>query len=69
VTAIGGCGGVIHFYDLVHAAKGVDPVEEIKKKVVSRMDELGRSYSVGHGRVVRSTGPRWHQVVLDIVVE
>ena len=59
-------GGWVHFYDFVHAVKDEDPVEKVRARVVERLDGLDARVEAGAGRVVRSTGPNWYQVVLDI---
>ncbi|MCL1976983.1 MAG: class I SAM-dependent methyltransferase family protein [Candidatus Bathyarchaeota archaeon] len=61
-------GGWIHYFDFQHAAKGEDPVEKTRQKVVVCLDALGVSYSFGCSRVIRSIGPCWYQTVLDICV-
>jgi len=59
-------GGWIHYYDFEHASKGEDPVEKVKAKVTEKLRNLGIRFTVALGRIVRSTGPNWYQVVLDI---
>jgi len=62
-------GGWIHYYDFVHAAKSEEPVVKAKDKVTEKLNGLGVSYTIPFGRVVRATGPRWFQVVLDIFID
>jgi len=59
-------GGTVHYYDFVHAKKAEDPVEKVKLKVAEKLLTHGFSFDITYGRVVRETGPNWHQVVLDI---
>lgn len=59
-------GGWVHYYDFVHALKDVDPVEKVRVKVTEKLEGLGVGFSVPFGRVVRSTGPNWYQIVLDV---
>jgi len=61
-----GCGW-IHYYDFEHAAKGENPIEKVKAKVAARLEELGVNFDIPFSRIVRSTGPNWYQVVLDIM--
>jgi len=68
VLALKPSGGWVHYYDFVHALRGEDPVEKVRVKVAGKLEGLGVDFSVPFGRVVRSTGPRWCQVVLDIRV-
>jgi tRNA (guanine37-N1)-methyltransferase len=66
LMAIKPLGGWIHYFDFQHATKEEDPLEQTRQKVSKRLDELGVSYHLGFGRVIRSTGPNWYQTVLDI---
>lgn len=68
VMALKPTGGWIHYYDFVHASKTEDPVKKVKTKVEEKLKKLGVSFTVSMGRVVRSVGPRWYQVVLDVFV-
>lgn len=61
-------GGWIHYYDFVHAKKGENAVEKVRLKVFERFESLGVSFENPFARIVRSTGPNWHQIVLDIKV-
>lgn len=58
--------GWIHYYDFQHALKDEDPVDKVKVKVSKKLHRLGVPFQVEFGRIVRSIGPRWYQVVLDI---
>jgi tRNA (guanine37-N1)-methyltransferase len=62
-------GGWIHYYDFEHAKKGEDPIKKIELKVSEKLQTLGVNFEVAFGRIVRTTGPNWYQVVLDIKVE
>jgi len=59
-------GGWIHYYDLEHASKGENPMEKVRVKISKKLQKLGVDFIVSFGRVVRPTGPNWHQVVLDV---
>lgn len=61
-------GGWIHHYSFEHAAKGVDTVNRVRLKVAEKLEGLGVAFDFASARIVRSTGPRWCQVVLDIAV-
>lgn len=61
-------GGFIHYYDFIHTKKGENPVEGIIKKVKKRISGLRISFEVISSRVVRTVGPNWYQVVLDMKV-
>ncbi|MEM1553007.1 MAG: class I SAM-dependent methyltransferase family protein [Candidatus Bathyarchaeia archaeon] len=58
--------GWIHYYDFEHAAKEENAVEKVKVKVSKRLEELGVKFEIPFGKIVRTTGPNWYQVVLDI---
>jgi tRNA (guanine37-N1)-methyltransferase len=60
--------GWINYYDFEHANKSENPTEKAKLKVTERLKNLGVAFEVPFGRVVRTTGPNWYQIVLDINV-
>lgn len=66
VSAVKEAGGWIHYYDFEHAKKNENPVEKVKVKVAEKLQSLGVTFVIPFDRVVRTTGPNWHQVVLDI---
>ncbi|MCL2643034.1 MAG: class I SAM-dependent methyltransferase family protein [Candidatus Bathyarchaeota archaeon] len=68
LLALKSSSGWIHFFDFQHATKGEDPIEKTRQKVIVCLDALGVRYSFGFSRVIRSVGPHWYQVVLDICV-
>jgi tRNA G37 N-methylase Trm5 len=59
---------MVHYYDFEHSTKTEDPVEKVEAKVKKALLNLGVAFEICSGRVVRSTGPNWHQVVLDIKI-
>ncbi|MEM2806869.1 MAG: class I SAM-dependent methyltransferase family protein [Candidatus Bathyarchaeia archaeon] len=59
-------GGWIHYYDFEHAGKGENAIEKTKLKVAQRLEGLGAKFEIRFGKVVRTTGPNWYQIVLDI---
>jgi tRNA (guanine37-N1)-methyltransferase len=59
-------GGLIHYYDFEHSIKGENVIEKTKKKVSEKLETLGVDFSILSSRLVRTTGPNWHQVALDI---
>jgi len=69
VLALKPTGGWIHYYDFEHAKKGQDPVEKIELKVSEKLRRLGVDFKVAFKRIVRTTGPNWYQVVLDMLVK
>jgi tRNA (guanine37-N1)-methyltransferase len=66
VSALKGGGGFIHYYDFVKMdASSVYP-QPLIERVSSRLRELGARPVLDGWRTVRSVGPGWHQVVLDM---
>lgn len=61
-------GGYIHYYTFEHATKNESPVEKAEMKASERLRKLKARFDIPFGRVVRTTGPNWYQVVLDIKV-
>jgi tRNA (guanine37-N1)-methyltransferase len=62
-------GGGMHYYDFEHARKNENPIEKVKLKVTEKLESLGVAFKFPFGRVVRTIGPNWYQVVLDIAVK
>ena len=58
-------GGWIHYYDFEHAKKNENPIVKVKLKVTEKLS-LDTAFEIPFGRVVRTTGPNWYQIVLDI---
>ena len=69
VSALKEAGGWIHYYDFEYAKKNENPVEKVKLKVAEKLQSLGVTFTIPFDRVVRTTGPNWHQIVLDIKVD
>jgi len=61
-------GGWIHLYEFTHARKEDDPVDLVENRLRSRLRDLGLSLVSSWVRVVRSVGPNWYQVVVDMQV-
>jgi tRNA (guanine37-N1)-methyltransferase len=68
VSALKSSGGWIHVHTFEHATKTEKPAEKAEQKVKKSLDDLGASYEVSLVRVVRSTGPKWWQLVADVHV-
>jgi len=69
LLALKKAGGWVHYYVFEHAEKDENPVEKVKLKVTEKLESLSVAFEIPFGRVVRTTGPNWYQVVLDIVIE
>jgi len=61
-------GGTIHYYDFTHAHGDEDPVEKITRKVAVKLSAQDRPFVIDYGGIVRTIGPNWYQVVLDITL-
>jgi tRNA (guanine37-N1)-methyltransferase len=68
LLALRKAGGWIHYYDFEHAKKNESPCEKVKFKVAEKLKSLNANFEIPFSRVVRTTGPNWHQTVLDIRV-
>ena len=68
VLALKPSGGIIHYYDFEYADKKEEAIEKAKLKIAERLESLGVVFGMSFSRVVRSTGPHWYQVVLDIKI-
>jgi tRNA (guanine37-N1)-methyltransferase len=68
VLALKESGGWIHYYDFAHAAKTENPVDKAKCKVVEKLKSLNVGFQIPYARVVRTIGPNWYQIALDVWV-
>lgn len=68
ILALKNNGGWIHYYDFEHAKRNENPVEKVKLKVVEKLQSLTTTFEIRYGRIVRSTGPNWYQIALDILL-
>ena len=66
VLALKPNGGFIHYYDFEHSAKNESALEKTGKKVSKKLRTFGINFEIRGSRIVRTTGPNWHQVALDI---
>lgn len=62
-------GGWIHYYDFEYAKKKENPIEKVKNKISKKLDTFRTNYVLKFGRIVRPIGPRWYQIVLDILIQ
>jgi len=69
LLALKKAGGWVHYYDFEHARKLENPIKKVKSKVAEELQGLRAAFEIPFGRVVRTTGPNWYQVVLDIAVK
>jgi tRNA (guanine37-N1)-methyltransferase len=68
VSALKEARGWIHYYDFEHAKKNENPIEKAKVKVAEKLQSLGVTFTIPFDRVVRTTGPNWYQIALDVKV-
>jgi tRNA (guanine37-N1)-methyltransferase len=68
VSALKAPGGWIHYYGLEHAKKTESAADKVKLKVAEKLAVLGVNFDVSFVRVVRSTGPNWFQLAVDVHV-
>jgi tRNA (guanine37-N1)-methyltransferase len=66
LLALKKAGGWIHYYDFEHAKKNEDSIVKVRLKVAEKLGSLGVAFEIPFGRVIRTTGPNWYQIVLDI---
>jgi len=66
VSALKPSGGWIYFHAFEHAIKTENPAENVKRKMEKILDSLGVNFEIPFARVVRSTGPNWWQLALDV---
>ena len=68
LIALRSMGGIIHYYDFIHIKKGEKPENGMIKKIKEKMNRLYIHFEVLSSRVVRTVGPNWFQVVLDLKI-
>jgi tRNA (guanine37-N1)-methyltransferase len=68
ITALKPSGGYVHYYSHVHARKGENPVAKVVEEATKKLVELGVSFQINYSDIVRTVGPNWYQVVLDIQI-
>ncbi|MBS7625256.1 class I SAM-dependent methyltransferase family protein, partial [Candidatus Bathyarchaeota archaeon] len=68
LAALKADGGIIHYYDFEHAKRGENPIAKLANKVSGKLLTLKIDFEIQHARIVRSVGPRWYQIVLDILI-
>jgi len=62
-------GGWIHYYDFEYANKNQNPTKKAETKVTKKLEKLCSRFQINFARTVRTIGPNWHQIVLDIQVQ
>ena len=62
-------GGRVHYYDFEYAKKKKDLLQRVESKVLNKIQPFCKKAHIEFSRFVRSIGPRWYQVVLDIDIQ
>ena len=68
LLALKPAGGWIHIHTFEHASKSENLNEKVKKKVIQAFNALSVNCRIPHIRIVRSIGPNWWQLVVDVHV-
>ncbi len=58
--------GWVHYYDFELGNSEMDVIEKTKLRVSESLGVSSGGFEIFSSRIVRSTGPNWYQVVLDI---
>ncbi len=61
-------GGYVHYYAFEHATRNESPVEKVKARVSEKLRKIKTGFDINFGRIVRTTGPNWYQIVVDIKI-
>ncbi len=68
LIALRSIGGFIHYYEFIYGKKGEKLEKDIIEKIKEKMTRMHISYELVSSKVVRSVGPNWFQVVLDLKI-
>jgi tRNA (guanine37-N1)-methyltransferase len=68
ISALKRSEGWIHFQSFEHALKTEDPLEKSRIRLVKKLESLNVNFLINFSRVLRTVGPNWHQVVVDVAV-
>lgn len=68
IAALKPSGGYMHYYGHAHARKKEKSIDKIVKEASKKMAELGILFYIKHSDIVRTVGPNWYQVGLDIQI-
>jgi len=65
INALKNKKGHIHYYDFIHSNKKEDPISKGIEKITKKLLEHNIAFNIEFGKIVRSIGPNWYQIVLD----
>ena len=68
LIALRSIGGFIHYYDFMYGKKGEKLEKDIIEKIKEKMTRMHIRFELVSSKVVRSVGPNWFQVVLDLKI-
>lgn len=69
LSALRNTRGWIHCYAFECAEKKENSIQKAKLKVIEKLESVNVIFEIPFGRVVRTTGPYWYQIALDIVIK
>ena len=61
--------GLIHCYAFEYAKKKENSIQKAKLKMIEKLESMDVIFEIPFGRVVRTAGPHWYQIALDIVIK
>lgn len=62
------CGGWVHYQEFVFTKQGENPITKSVERLSKKLLELKVNYQIPSSRIIRSIGPRWYQIVLDLQI-
>ncbi len=60
--------GIIHYYDFESTSEKEEPGRKTMNKIREKLTALDLKFEFLAHRIVRSVGPRWFQVVIDVLI-
>jgi tRNA (guanine37-N1)-methyltransferase len=68
INALKNRQGYVHYYDFIHSYKEEDPISKGIDKITKKLLKHNINFEIKFGKIVRSIGPNWYQIVLDIEI-
>jgi len=69
LSALRNTRGWIHCYAFEYAKKKENSIQKAKLKMIEKLESMDVIFEIPFGRVVRTAGPHWYQIALDIVIK
>ena len=60
--------GIVHYYGFEYASGKEESVQKAINKIHEKLTALGLTFDFLDHRIVRTVGPRWYQVVIDVLI-